>query len=168
MDSNSLFLQRATAQGPDWHVSYPALAMASSTESIDERRKQIVVGAADDTNLRMVFFSSLGAILDFQAAWTELDSSARAWLAFTTRWNRWWLPDAEALDAIELKAQAPTDVRLAHRTIDGGPTNTSAFRLYLDVVEQHYRRDESIARVLFPRTGELMQPPNAALDVALP
>jgi hypothetical protein len=63
MDSNSFFLKRAVARDSDWQVSYPALSMASSIDAVDERRKQIVVAAADETNLRMVFFSSLGAIL---------------------------------------------------------------------------------------------------------
>ncbi|WP_248295444.1 hypothetical protein [Paraburkholderia sp. UYCP14C] len=65
MESKSFFLQRAVARGADWHVNYPALCMASSTDSVDERRKQIVVAAADGNGVRMAFFSSLGAILDF-------------------------------------------------------------------------------------------------------
>ncbi|MFM0123351.1 hypothetical protein P0D73_31425 [Paraburkholderia sp. RL18-101-BIB-B] len=155
MESNSFFLQRAVARGADWHVSYPALCMASSTDPVDERRKQIVVAAADDNSVRMAFFSSLGAILDFQASWSEMDVATRGWLNFTTRWNRWWLPDVAALASIERHANAPTDVRFAAgrssaRIAPGvAPSDTDAFRRYLDTIEQHYRRDESISRTLF-------------------
>ncbi len=150
MESNSFFLRRAVARGADWHVRYPALCMASSTDPVDERRKQIVVAAADDATIRMAFFSSLGAILDFRAAWTEMDAATRGWLAFTTRWNRWWLPDVAALASIERYAHAPTDVRLAGGSASVAPHDTEAFRRYLDTVEQHYRRDEAISRALFP------------------
>lgn len=150
MASNSFFLKRAVAHGADWQVSYPALSMASSIDPVDERRKQIVVAAADDTHLRMVFFSTLGAILDFEATWPEIDASARGWLAFTIRWNRWWLPNLSAARALEQHVSAPTDLRFAHRDVEGGPTDTVSFRRYLDTVEQHYRRDEAISRVLCP------------------
>jgi len=150
MDSNSFFLKRAVARDADWQVSYPALSMASSTDAVDERRKQIVVAAADETDLRMVFFSSLGAILDFQASWKEIEASARSWLAFTIRWNRWWLPTVTDAHWIESNAFAPIDLRFANRNLDGGPTDTASFRRYLDVVELHYRRDETISQVLFP------------------
>jgi hypothetical protein len=151
MESNAFFLQRATARGADWHVSYPALCMASSTQPVDERRKQIVVATADDACVRMAFFSSLGAILDFTATWDELDAATRGWMAFTIRWNRWWLPDVDALAAIERHAQAPTDVRFANSgRMAVAPADTLRFRQYLDSVEQHYRRDEAISRVLFP------------------
>ena len=86
MESNSFFLQRALARGADWHVSYPALCMASSTDPVDERRKQIVVAAADDTTVRMAFFSSLGAILDFQASWEEMDGATRGWRGTRSSW----------------------------------------------------------------------------------
>jgi hypothetical protein len=159
MESNSFFLQRAVARGADWQVSYPALCMASSTETVDERRKQIVVATADDSHIRMVFFSSLGAILDFHAAWDELDDGTRGWLAFTTRWNRWWLPDVAALAVIERHAQAPTDVRIANGVMKCSPADNAAFRRYLVAIEGHYRRDEAISRVLFPREGSFdLQP----------
>ncbi|MFM0051416.1 hypothetical protein [Caballeronia grimmiae] len=150
MSSNSFFLKHATARDADWQVSYPALAMASSIDPVDERRKQIVVAAADGTHVRMVFFSTLGAILDFRASWAEIDSSARSWLAFTVRWNRWWLPDGGHARALEQHASTPTDLRLAHCSIEGRLTDDAAFRRYLDDVERHYRRDARIARVLFP------------------
>lgn len=111
MSSNSFFLKHATARDADWQVSYPALAMASSIDPVDERRKQIVVAAADDNGARIVFFSTHGAILDFRASWAEIDSSARSWLAFTVRWNRWWLPDAGHVRALEQHASMPTDLR---------------------------------------------------------
>jgi hypothetical protein len=123
--------------------------MASSTDPVDERRKQIVVAAADDERIRMVFFSSLGAILDFEASWTELDETTRGWLAFTIRWNRWWLPDVASLDAIERRMHAPTDVRFANRAAPHLLSDAVAFRSYLDAVETHYRRDETISRILF-------------------
>jgi hypothetical protein len=150
MDSNSFFLKRAIARDAHWQVSYPALALASSIDSVDERRKQIVVAAADDTHLRMVFFSTLGAILDFQASWQEIDRSAHGWLAFTLRWNRWWLPNSDAARALEHHATVPTDLRMAQRSMAAGVTDTPSFRLYLDAVEQHYRLDEAISRVLCP------------------
>jgi hypothetical protein len=150
MDSNSFFLKRAVARDVHWQVSYPALAMASSIDPVDERRKQIVVAAADDTRLRMVFFSTLGAILDFEATWHEINESARGWLAFTLRWNRWWLPNRDAATALERHASVPTDLQLAHRALNAGLLDTPSFRSYLDVIEQHYRRDETISRVLFP------------------
>lgn len=153
MESNTFFLQRAAARGADWHVSYPALCMASSTETVDEWRKQIVVAAADDSQIRMVFFSSLGAILDFHASWDELDAATRGWLAFTIRWNRWWLPDVASLATIERQAYAPTDVRIATGITKFDPTDTGALRRYLDAIEAHYRRDEAISRVLFPIDG---------------
>ncbi|CAD6559249.1 hypothetical protein ACFQ3P_33110 [Paraburkholderia sabiae] len=149
MTSNSFFLQRAIPCDADWHVSYPALCMASSTDPVDERRKQIVAATADDTNIRMVFFSSLGAILDFQASWDELDAATQGWLAFTTRWNRWWLRDVTALTAIDRHAHPPSDVRFVRGNVPCIPTDTSAFRQYLDSIEYHYRRDESISRILF-------------------
>lgn len=149
MKPSSFFLQRAISCDADWHVSYPALCMASSTDPVDERRKQIVAAAADDERIRMVFFSSLGAILDFEASWSELDATTRGWLEFTTRWNRWWLPDRASLTAIERHVTAPTDVRFAGGTAPGMPSDTAAFRSYLNAVEAHYRRDEAISRVLF-------------------
>ncbi|BDC45331.1 hypothetical protein PTKU15_86280 [Paraburkholderia terrae] len=149
MKSNSFFLQRAIPCDADWHVSYPALCMASSTDPVDERRKQIVAAAADDTHIRMVFFSSLGAILDFQASWGELDATTLGWLAFTTRWNRWWLPDVASLAAIDRHAHAPSDVRFVSGNMPCNPTDTTAFRQYLDTIEYHYRRDEAISRILF-------------------
>ncbi|WP_244217996.1 hypothetical protein [Paraburkholderia caledonica] len=159
MESSSFFLQRALARGADWHVSYPALCMASSTDPVDERRKQIVVAAADDTGVRMAFSSSLGAILDFQASWDEMDGATRGWLKFTTRWNRWWLPEVAALASIERHANRPTDVRYAAGSGSGSvaPSDTDAFRRYLDTIEQHYRRDEAISRNLFA--------PDAAFDI---
>ncbi|TCK32514.1 hypothetical protein B0G84_8320 [Paraburkholderia sp. BL8N3] len=156
MNSNSFFLKRALARDADWQVSYPALALASSIDPVDERRKQIVFAATDDTRLRMVFFSTLGAILDFEATWTEIDRSARGWLAFTLRWNRWWLPNLDASRALEEHASVPTDLRFAHRSPDGGAIDTQSFRLYLDAVEQHYRRDEAISRVLCRNTESLV------------
>ncbi|MDR5776902.1 MULTISPECIES: hypothetical protein [unclassified Caballeronia] len=156
MGSNSFFLKRATARDADWQVSYPALTMASSIDPVDERRKQIVVAAADDTHVRMAFFSTLGAILDFEATWQEIDESARGWLAFTLRWNRWWLPNRDAATALERHASVPTDFQIAHRTLDAGLLDTPSFRSYLEVIEQHYRRDGTISRVLFPADQTLV------------
>ncbi len=153
MESNTFFLQRAVARGADWHVSYPALCMASSTETVDERRKQIVVATADESHIRMVFFSSLGAILDFHASWDEFDDATRGWLAFTIRWNRWWVPDVAALATIERHAHAPTEVRIANGIAKFDPADTGALRRYLDAIEVHYRRDEAILRILFPIDG---------------
>jgi hypothetical protein len=153
MESNTFFLQRAAARGADWHVSYPALCMASSTETVDERRKQIVVATADDSQIRMIFFSSLGAILDFHASWDELDDATRGWLAFTIRWNRWWVPDVAALAVIERHVHAPTDVRIANGIANFEPADTRALRRFLDAIEAHYRRDEAISRILFPVEG---------------
>lgn len=149
MHAPSFFLQRAIARGADWQLAYPALALASSTDSGDEDRKQIVVAAADETRLRMVFFSSLGAILDFQATWSEL-RDASSWLGFTLRWNRWWLPDAASHDLLTKAVHAPTDARIANRPLTGGPLDEAAFRTYLTTVETNYRRDPSISCVLFP------------------
>ena len=157
MESSSFFLQRALARGADWHVRYPALCMASSVDPVDERRKQIVVAAADATTVRMAFFSSLGAILDFHASWDEMDVATRGWLNFTTRWNRWWLPDVAALASIEQHASAPTDVRFSAGSARIAPSDTDAFRRYLDTIEQHYRRDVIISRTLFA--------PEAALEM---
>jgi hypothetical protein len=148
--TNSLFLKRAVARDADWQVNYLALAMASTIDAVDERRKQIVVAAADETALRAVFFSSLGAILDFQATWDELDTSAKGWLAFTVRWNRWWLPNADHARWIKRHAFEPTDLRFANRDFAATPSSTASFRQYLDVVEHHYRRDDTISRLLFP------------------
>jgi hypothetical protein len=150
MGSNSFFLNRAVARDADWHVNYPALAMASTVAALDERRKQIVVAAADETSLRAVFFSSLGAILDFHATWAELERSGKGWLAFTIRWNRWWLPNVDHVKCVEQHAFAPTDLRFANRDLVAAPGDTASFREYLDVVELHYRRDEAISSVLFP------------------
>lgn len=149
MVSNSLFLKRAVARGADWQVAYPALSMASTIDLVDVRRKQIVVAAADETILRAVFFSSLGAVLDFQATWDELDASGKEWLAFTIRWNRWWLPNADHVRWLVRRAFAPADLNLANQRLVGDPQDTACFRRYLDVVEQHYRRDEMISRILF-------------------
>jgi hypothetical protein len=149
MHAPSFFLQRATARGADWQLAYPALALASSTDPVDENRKQIVVAAADELRLRMVFFSSLGAILDFQATWREL-RDASPWLRFTLRWNRWWLPDAISHAALADAVYAPADVRIANRPIAGDLSDDAAFRTYLMSVESYYRRDASISRVLFP------------------
>jgi hypothetical protein len=150
VSSNSFFLKHATARHADSQVSYPALAMASSIDPVDERRKQIVVAAADDNHVRMVFFSTLGAILDFKASWAEIGSSARSWLTFTVRWNRWWLPDACHGHALEQHASVPTDLRLAHCPVPGHSSDDAAFRRYLDTVERHCRGDPRIARVLLP------------------
>lgn len=150
MTSNSFFLSRAVARDADWQVNYPALTMASAIDAVDERRKQIVVAAADETSLRAVFFSSLGAILDIHATWDELDQSAKGWLSFTIRWNRWWLPNADHVELLKQHAFVPTDLRFANREVAAAPGDTAAFREYLDVVELHYRRDAAISSVLFP------------------
>ena len=150
MASNSFFLSRAVARDADWQVNYPALTMASAIDAVDERRKQIVVAAADETSLRAVFFSSLGAILDIHATWDELDQSAKGWLSFTIRWNRWWLPNADHVELLKQHAFVPTDLRFANRDLAAAPCDTASFREYLDVVELHYRRDAAISSVLFP------------------
>lgn len=149
MHAPSFFLQRAIARGADWQLAYPALALASSTDCVDEDRKQIVVAAADEMRLRMVFFSSLGAVLDFQATWPEL-RAASSWLGFTLRWNRWWLPDTASHDVLAKAVHAPTDARIANRSLAGDLSDEAAFRAYLTSVEANYRRDASISRVLFP------------------
>jgi hypothetical protein len=149
MHAPSFFLQRAIARDADWQLAYPALALASSTDPIDENRKQIVVAAADSLRLRMVFFSSLGAVLDLQATWAELND-ASSWLAFTLRWNRWWLPDTASQRLLAAAAFVPTDVRIANRPVAGDLSDDVAFRAYLTSVETNYRRDASISRVLFP------------------
>jgi hypothetical protein len=151
--SNSFFLNRAVARNADWQVRYPALAMASTIEAVDERRKQIVVAAADETSLRAVFFSSLGAILDFHASWDELERSSKGWLAIIIRWNRWWLPNVDHVQWLEQRAFAPTDLRFANRDLAASPGDTASSREHLDVVELHYRRDAAIAGVLFPRNA---------------
>jgi len=153
MQAHSFFLKRAIARGPDWQVAYPALSLASSTDPVDENRKQIIVAAADEDRLRMVFFSSLGSILDFQATWPELED-ASMWLAFTLRWNRWWLPDIAAQRRLENAAYRPNDVRVANRPLSGNLVDDTAFRTYLASIETNYRRDASISRVLFPVSGE--------------
>lgn len=140
MESNSFFLQRAIARGADWHVSYPALCMAA--------QRILSTNAASRSSSRppTTRTSVLGAILDFHASWAELDDATRGWLAFTDRWNRWWLPDGAALATIERHAHAPADVRFASGSMPCCPSDTAAFRLYLDAVESHYRRDEAISR----------------------
>ncbi len=153
MQAHSFFLKRAVSRGPDWQVAYPALSLASSTDPVDENRKQIIVAAADEERLRMVFFSSLGSILDFQATWSEL-GGASMWLAFTLRWNRWWLPDSATQRLLEKAAYLPHDVRIANRPIDGNLADDAPFRTYLASIEANYRRDASISRVLFPASGE--------------
>jgi hypothetical protein len=80
-------------------------------------------------------------------------------LNFTTRWNRWWLPDVAALASIEGHANAPTDVRFAAGSVRVAPSDTDAFRRYLDAIEQHYRHDETISRNLFA--------PDAAFNIQL-
>jgi hypothetical protein len=127
MASNSFFLNRAVARNADWQVNYPALAMASTIDAVDERRKQIVVAATDQTSLRAVFFSSLGAILDFHATWDELERSGKGWLAFTIRWNRWWLPNVAHVASLERHAFAPTDLRFANRDLGVAPGDTGPF-----------------------------------------
>ncbi|SAL50781.1 hypothetical protein AWB70_04108 [Caballeronia cordobensis] len=158
MAANSFFLNRAVARNADWQVNYPALAMASTIDAVDERRKQIVVAAADETSLRAVFFSSLGAILDINATWDELERSGKGWLAFTIRWNRWWLPNADHVQWLAQHAFAPTDLRFANRYQGSAAGDTASFREFLDVVELHYRRDPAISSVLFA--------PNAIAAVA--
>jgi hypothetical protein len=153
MQAHSFFLRRAISRGPDWQVAYPALSLASSTDPVDENRKQIIVAAADEERLRMVFFSSLGSILDFHATWSELED-ASMWLAFTLRWNRWWLPDSATLRLLEKAAYLPHDVRIANRPIEGDLIDDTRFRNYLAGIEASYRRDASISRVLFPTSGE--------------
>ena len=153
MQAHSFFLKRAIARVPDWQVAYPALSLASSTDPVDENRKQIIVAAADEDRLRMVFFSSLGSILDFQATWPELED-ASMWLAFTLRWNRWWLPDNATQRLLENAAYRPHDVRIANRPLSGNLVDDTTFRTYLASVETTYRRDASISRVLFPASCE--------------
>jgi hypothetical protein len=153
MQSNSFFLKRAIARGPDWHVAYPALSLASSIDPVDENRKQIIVAAADERRMRMVFFSSLGSILDFQATWSELQG-ATTWLAFTLRWNRWWLPDIDTQRLLEKAAYRPNDVRIANRPLAGNQIDGTPFSIYLAGIESSYRRDASISRVLFPPSCE--------------
>jgi hypothetical protein len=79
-----------------------------------------------------------------------MDAATRGWLAFTTRWNRWWLPDMTALKSMDRHADVPSDVRFAHGNVPCAPLDTGAFRRYLDLVEYYYRRDDAIARMLFP------------------
>jgi hypothetical protein len=150
MNSNSFFLTRAVARDADRQINYPALAMASTIDTVDERRKQIVVATADETSLRAMSLSSLGAILDFHASWDELERSGKGWLAFTIRWNRWWLPNVVHVKWLEQHSFASTDLRFANRDLAAAPCDTPSFCEYLGVVELQYRRDEAISSVLFP------------------
>ena len=149
MQANSFFLQRAVARSADWQLRYPALTLASATDLVDEPRKQIVVAAADHDRIRMVFFSSLGSVLDLQTTWTEL-SRARQWLDFTLRWNRWWLPDTTSLETLVRMTREPTDVRLANRPIGSDFSDDGSFCQYADFVEGTYRREAFISNALFP------------------
>jgi len=76
MQANSFFLRRAVARPAAWQLRYPALALASATDLMEEPRKQIVVAAADQDCIRMVFFSSLGSVLDLHTTWDDLARGA--------------------------------------------------------------------------------------------
>jgi len=149
MQANSFFLRRAVARPAAWQLRYPALALASATDLMEEPRKQIVVAAADQDCIRMVFFSSLGSVLDLHTTWDDL-ARARHWLDFTLRWNRWWLPDSSTLETLTRFTREPSDTRLANRPIRGCITDDASFCEYVDVVEASYRREASISKALFP------------------
>jgi hypothetical protein len=108
MQANSFFLRRAVARPAAWQLRYPAFVLASATDLMDEPRKQIIVAAADQDCIRMVFFSSLGSVLDLHTTWDDL-ARARQWLDFTLRWNRWWLPDAPTLETLTRLTREPSD-----------------------------------------------------------
>lgn len=149
MQPNSFFLRRAVARPASWQLRYPALALASATDFADEPRKQIVVAATDDAGVRMVFFSSLGSVLDLHTTWDDL-ARARQWLDFTLRWNRWWLPNSRSLEMLSDRARPPFDAQLANCSAHGHFTNDASFCEYADVVEAKYRREATISAVLFP------------------
>jgi hypothetical protein len=135
MQANSFFLRRAVARPATWQLRYPALALASATDFVEEPRKQIVVAAADQDCIRMVFFSSLGSVLDLHTTWDDL-ARARQWLDFTLRWNRWWLPDPSTLETVTRFTREPSDTWLANRPIRGDITDDASFCEYIDVVKR--------------------------------
>ena len=137
MKDRSFLLQRAIARPADWQMRYPALTNAAAD---GERPKEIVVAAADDERIRMVFFSSLGSILDVQVSWKEL-ANAERWFQFALRWSRWWLPEQASLAAITAASSTPADVRVLKLPLGGNFTRDEPFCVYLDTVEAFYRRN---------------------------
>src|SRR5471032_575303 len=111
MTDRSFLLQRAVARPATWQTRYHALTYATTHATADDRPKEIVVAAADDERIRMVFFSSLGSILDLQVSWKEL-AKAQRWFQFALRWSRWWLSEQPSLTAIIEASGRPADVRL--------------------------------------------------------
>jgi hypothetical protein len=140
MKDRSFLLQRAIARPADWQMRYPALTYATTNATADERPKEIVVAAADGERIRMVFFSSLGSILDVQVSWKEL-ANAQRWFQFALRWSRWWLPEQPSLTAIIAASGSPADARVLKLPLGDNFTRDEPFCEYLDTVEAFYRRN---------------------------
>jgi len=140
MTDRSFLLQRAVARPATWQMRYPALTYATTHATADDRPKEIVVAAADDERIRMVFFSSLGSILDLQVSWKEL-AKAQRWFQFALRWSRWWLPEQRSLTAMIAASGCPVDVRVLKLPLGAAFTRDEPFCEYLDTVEAFYRRN---------------------------
>ncbi|MFT4506089.1 hypothetical protein [Caballeronia sp. 15711] len=147
MDDRSFLLRRAIARPADWQMRYPALTYATTNATADERPKEIVVAAANASRIRMVFFSSLGSILDVQVSWKEL-ANAQRWFQFALRWSRWWLPEQQSLTAIIAAAGSPADSRVLKLPLGDTFTRDEPFCEYLDIVEAFYRRNLPTALAL--------------------
>lgn len=88
----------------------------------------------------MVFFSSLGSVLDFQATWRELEA-AGPWMNFILRWNRWWLADEVSRAAFARVFRVPDEVQDMNFSLGTDVGYNPTFCAYLDRVEAIYRRD---------------------------
>ncbi|MGF6851141.1 hypothetical protein [Paraburkholderia sp. CI3] len=142
MLGKSFFLDRATSRSLDWLGRYPALGCACHDPRSLSSGRQIVVAAVTTTDVRCVFFSSIGSVFDFSATWTELER-AKTWWYFVQRWYFWVVPDANTLAAIN-----STGALMDHLSV---PTSAprdlgdDVFLPWLDAIEKRARRCGTLA-----------------------
>ncbi|WP_175773003.1 hypothetical protein [Paraburkholderia phenazinium] len=142
MLGKTFFLDRAIPRSLDWIGRYPALGCASHDPQSLSDGRQIVVAVADDEGVRCVFFSSIGSLQDFSAAWAEL-KGAQQWWHFVGRWY-FWVTDCESTLAA-LRRNGHLDsagYAFGSKAVDR--QNEATFLALLDRIESRARRSLSV------------------------
>ncbi|MDN7934564.1 hypothetical protein QZM52_25070 [Burkholderia metallica] len=88
MHGKALFLQRAISRTDQWGPRFPTLSMACHRADSISGGRQLGVVVTDALGMRCAVFTNFGAILEFQASWTEL-KRAETWWHYVRAWHFW-------------------------------------------------------------------------------
>lgn len=136
MRGKSLFVDRVIARPASWQVRVPSLLSASRSPVSVSAGRQVVVATADARNVRCLFCTSLGAVLDFRATWAELET-ARGWWEFAIRWHFWIFPDQAQLDCLAAFGPTPAALVLDSLVARTTPDIDASVLQFLDAAERH-------------------------------